>query len=189
MASQQLRSLRWQIVRVVRRAAARVDRVVGRRVAKAVKAVPAANKGAPAVVRRVARADRVAVRAVVVRVAAEAGKVPAAVRRVARAGKGADRAVVVRVVGAGKVPVVGRRVAKAGKGADRAARVVAKAVPGAARKVAKANASRAASGAKKFRHTARGQSWRLAPSDITSDRERASSSDLTDDVECEAGYV
>jgi hypothetical protein len=123
-------------VRVARKAAARVDRVVGRRAAKAVKAVPAASKVARAEAKRVGKADRVVVEAV-------------------------------------KVPVVGRRVTKAGKGADRAARVVAKAVPGAARKVAKANASRAASGAKKFRHTARGQSWRLAPSETTSDRENA----------------
>jgi hypothetical protein len=160
-----------------------VDRVVGRRAAKAVKAVPAASKVARAEAKRVGKADRVVVEAV---------KAPAVVRRVAkavRAAAGKASAVVRRVARAGKVPVVGRRVTKAGKGADRAARVVAKAVPGAARKVAKANASRAASGAKKFRHTARGQSWRLAPSDITSDRERASSSDLTDDVECEAGYV
>jgi hypothetical protein len=129
-------------VRVARKAAARVDRVVGRRAAKAVKAVPAASKVARAEAKRVGKADRVVVEAV-------------------------------------KVPVVGRRVTKAGKGADRAARVVAKAVPGAARKVAKVEAaSRAASGTRsrtalKVRHTARGQSWRLAPFAITSDRENA----------------
>ena len=141
MASQELRSLRWQIVRVVRRAAARVVQVVGRRAVKvvdkaAVRVVPVAGK-----VARGAEAKREgkAVREMAIKVVAEVVRVPAADKRVAKAGKGVDRAVVVRVVPeAVKVLVAGRR---AGKVADRAARVVAKASPGAVRRVVRVGAA------------------------------------------------